>query len=257
MAEKKKEKQSFTTPKGTLLFASIKEIDYGTEDYPCKEGRFKVTLSLPKKEAKVLLGKLEAEIDNAKEAAQEAFEDLKPQTRKKLGEMRFNDVAQEEYDADENPTGNYRFVFRTSAFYKTKDGTEKKKTVPVFDSLNQPVKLPDEIGNGSIGRIAFTVSPYFVEGTGVGGLSLYLNAIQLVDYQRPGERSAEAYGFEVDEEDGFVASQVEGDADDAANDDDDDAVEEAPKRPAKAKGKKAVKPSEDEDEEDDDNGGDF
>lgn len=253
MAEKKKEKQSFTTPKGTLLFASIKEIDYGTEDYPCKEGRFKVTLSLPKKEAKVLLGKLEAEIDQAKDAAQDAFEDLKPQTRKKLGEMRFNDVAQEEYDADENPTGNYRFVFRTSAFYKTKDGTEKKKTVPVFDSLNQPVKLPDEIGNGSIGRIAFTVSPYFVEGTGVGGLSLYLNAIQLVDYQRPGERSAEAYGFEVDEEDGFVASQV--DEEDEAEEDND--TEEASKRPAKGKGKKAVKASEDEDEEDEDNGGDF
>lgn len=248
----KEKKPTYTTPKGELLFAHIVEVDYGTEDYPCEEGRYCCTLVLPKKDAKVLLARLEDEIASAKEFAEEAFEELKPATKKKFGEMRFNEICEDEYDEDENPTGRVKLRFRTSAFLKKKDGTKVKRKVPIFDTLAQPVKLTEELGNGSIAKIAFTTAPYFVDGTGVGGLALYLNAIQLLKLVTYGERSAEDYGFEAEDNDeyGFTADDVSpsNDTDDAGDDatEGDNEEQEAPKSSKKGHASKSkMKPSED------------
>ena len=78
--------------------------------------------------------------------------------------------------------------------------------------MQQPVKLSDEPGNGSVIRVAFCCAPYFVEGQGMGGLSLYLNAVQIIRLNTSGERSASDYGFGA-EEGGFTSEGM----DDAAS----------------------------------------
>ena len=193
-------KKSYTTPKGELLFTNIVNVDYGTEQYPCHEGRFRTTLCMSPEEAQKLIDKLGTEIDKAKEFAEGKFEDLKPATKKKLGAMRFNLPGDEEYDRDGNATGRIKFNFRTGAFYENRNGEKMQRKIAVFDTMAQPVHLKNDPGNGTVAKISFTCSPYFVEGTGVGGLTLWLNAVQILKLVEQGERTAESYGFEAEED---------------------------------------------------------
>lgn len=193
-------KKSYATPKGEMLFTNIVNVDYGTEQYPCHEGRFRTTLCMTPEDAQKLLHKLDDEIERAKEFAEDKFENLKPATKKKLGSMRFNTPGEEEFDRDGNPTGRIKFNFRTGAFYENRKGEKMQRKIAVFDTMAQPVHLKEEPGNGTVAKISFTCSPYFVEGTGVGGLTLWLNAVQIIKLVEQGERTAESYGFAAEED---------------------------------------------------------
>lgn len=231
MAKNDKPKRNrYTSPKGEALFASVVNVDYGTEQYPNPKGGYKLTLALESAAADKLRGMLAEEIDMARNIAEDKFQELKPATRKKLGSMTFNELGVEEYDKDDQPTGRILFRFKTSAFYEKRDGTKMQRKVPLFDSMMQPVLLKEEPGNGSLVRVAFTCAPYFVEGQGAGGLSLYLDAVQIIKLNLFGGRSASDYGFgEEDVDGGFNAADVKDDeaaqatpSEDSADDDDGD-----------------------------------
>ncbi len=231
MAKNDKPKRNrYTSPKGEALFASVVNVDYGTEQYPNPKGGYKLTLALESAAADKLRGMLAEEIDMARNIAEDKFRELKPATRKKLGSMTFNELGVEEYDKDDQPTGRILFRFKTSAFYEKRDGTKMQRKVPLFDSMMQPVLLKEEPGNGSLVRVAFTCAPYFVEGQGAGGLSLYLDAVQIIKLNLFGGRSASDYGFgEEDVDGGFNAADVKDDEaaqatppEDSADDDDGD-----------------------------------
>lgn len=231
MAKNDKPKRNrYTSPKGEALFASVVNVDYGTEQYPNPKGGYKLTLALESAAADKLRGMLAEEIDMARNIAEDKFRELKPATRKKLGNMTFNELGVEEYDKDDQPTGRILFRFKTSAFYEKRDGTKMQRKVPLFDSMMQPVLLKEEPGNGSLVRVAFTCAPYFVEGQGAGGLSLYLDAVQIIKLNLFGGRSASDYGFgEEDVDGGFNAADVKDDeaaqatpSEDSADDDDGD-----------------------------------
>lgn len=231
MAKNDKPKRNrYTSPKGEALFASVVNVDYGTEQYPNPKGGYKLTLALESAAADKLRGMLVEEIDMARNIAEDKFRELKPATRKKLGSMTFNELGVEEYDKDDQPTGRILFRFKTSAFYEKRDGTKMQRKVPLFDSMMQPVLLKEEPGNGSLVRVAFTCAPYFVEGQGAGGLSLYLDAVQIIKLNLFGGRSASDYGFgEEDVDGGFNAADVKDDeaaqatpSEDSADDDDGD-----------------------------------
>ena len=203
-----KKRISYATPKGSLLFAHIVTPDYGTEKYPNPEGSFSVNLILSAADSDKLKAKLANEIAEAKELTKERFASLKPAVRAKFGKPNFSDICVEEYDKDDNPTGNYRWRFKTGAFVVDKNtGRKRERSVPIFDSMNQKVTLKEEPGNGSVAKVSFVASPYFVDGQAMGGLSLYLNAVQIIKLNKAGERRVEDYGF-AEEEDGFVGSNA-------------------------------------------------
>jgi hypothetical protein len=209
-----KKRISHATPKGSLLFAHLVSPDFGTEKYPNPEGSFSVNLILSAAESDKLKAKLADEIAEAKELTKERFASLKPAVRAKFGKPNFSDLCVEEYDKNDEPTGNYRWRFKTAAFVTDRNtGRKRERSVPVFDSMNQKVTLKEEPGNGSVAKVSFVASPYFVDGQAMGGLSLYLNAVQIIKLNKAGERSAEDYGF-AEEEDGFVCSNTK-----TANDD--------------------------------------
>ena len=195
MAKNDKPKRNrYTSPKGESLFASVVDVDYGTEQYPNPKGGYKITLAL------------------------------------ESAAVTFNELGVEEYDKDDQPTGRVLFRFKTSAFYEKRDGTKMRRKVPLFDSMMQAVSLKEEPGNGSLVRVAFTCAPYFVEGQGAGGLSLYLDAVQIIKLNLFGGRSASDYGFDEEDVDGgFSAADVKdeddapeaGPSEDAADDDGD------------------------------------
>ena len=145
----KKKRTTYATPKGESLFAHLVNVDYGTEQYPDEKGSFNVTLALDADAAAKLDDLIAHEVDAARAEAEEKFDGLKPQTKKKFGEVKFNEVGPEEYDREGNPTGRRLFRFKTGAFYENRQGVKVQRKVPLFDSMQQPVKLPDEPGNGS------------------------------------------------------------------------------------------------------------
>ena len=192
----------YTSPKGEALFAHVVHVDYGTDQYPNPAGAYNIMLALDEDDADKLRTMLAPELEAAQAFADEKFAALKPAVRTKLGGSKFNELGMDEYDKDETPTGRVLFRFKTNAFYENRQGVRVQRKVPLFDAMQQPVKLTDEPGNGSIIRVAFTAGPYFVDGTGTGGLTLYLDALQVVKLNKQGERSASDYGF-GEEEGGF------------------------------------------------------
>lgn len=202
----KKKRNRYTSPKGTALFAHVVDVFYGTEKYPNPKGEYSITLSLDAADADKMEALLTTDLKEAVAFADEAFAEMKPASQKRLGEVKMADFGPEEYDKDGNPTGNRLFRFKTAAFYE-KNGKKIQRKIALFDSMQQPVKLKEEPGNGSVVRAAFTAVPYFVEGTGAGGLTLYLDALQIVKLNKYGERSATDYGFGAEEE-GFTGADV-------------------------------------------------
>ena len=218
MAQDKK-RTRYTSPKGDALFGHIVEVDYGTEKYPDPKGSYNITLALDPDEAAALDAMLADEVEAARAHTEEKFDALKPQAKKKFGTPTFNEPGPEEYDKEGVPTGRRLYRFKTSAFYEKRDGSTVQRRVPLFDSMQQPVKLTEEPGYGSTIRVAFTTAPYFVDGQGMGGLSLYLDAIQIIRLLKAGERAASDYGFGA-EEGGFTHDELERDARPAAQGDD-------------------------------------
>jgi hypothetical protein len=85
-----------------------------------------------------------------------------------------------ERDADAEPSGITAFTFSTSTSFS--DGKPKK--ISVYNSANPPsrINLGDKkIGNGSKGAISGKMQRY-EKGKDVG-ISLFLNAVQLVDFK--------------------------------------------------------------------------
>lgn len=204
MAQKQNKQPTFTTPRGIFLFPHLVEPDYGTEEYPKPEGEYNVTLKLTAREAQPLIDKLEALHQEAVALGEEKFNELKPQQKKKLGELSVNELYTEEYDKEtEEPTGNLLFKFKTKASgtnKKTGKGWERK--LPVFDAKGKPF-TPESIWGGTEGKISFTAMPYFVPALGMAGVTFYLNAVQVLELRSGAGASADAFGF--GEEDGFEA----------------------------------------------------
>jgi hypothetical protein len=204
MADKKPKNFTGTTPKGTFRYPSLAKPDYGTKDYPNPDGAYKVDLILSEDEAQPLIKDLTPAYNKAMEEAEEEFKGLPVATRKKLKEVTKNDLYTIEYDKEtEEPTGNLIFRFKMKASGTRKDKTTWSAKPALFDAKGKPLLKVPEIWGGTIGKISFEAVPYFVSGTGAAGLSLRLQAAQIIELRSGSQRDAGAYGF--GEEDGFEA----------------------------------------------------
>jgi hypothetical protein len=206
MTDKKKPTKG-TTPKGVFKFPNLINPDYGTEEFPKKGGEFNVRLILEGAEAQALIDKLQPEMDKALTEAEEKFAQLPVATRKKLKAVTPNDFYTEVFDKEtEEPTGQFEFRFKTSASGTNKRGEKWTRTVPIFDAKGKPAKNIKAIWGGTVGKIAYSVSPYFVAGSGAAGITLYLDAVQIIELSAGDSRNASEYGF--GEEEGFDATEA-------------------------------------------------
>ena len=206
MTDKKKPTKG-TTPKGVFKFPNLIKPDYGTKEFPKKDGEFNVRLILEGEEAQALIDKLQPEMDKALAEAEEKFAQLPVATRKKLKAVTPNDFYTEVFDKEtEEPTGQFEFRFKTSASGTNKKGEKWTRTVPIFDAKGKPAKNLKAIWGGTVGKVAYSVSPYFVAGSGAAGITLYLDAVQVIELSAGGSRNASEYGF--GEEDGFDATEA-------------------------------------------------
>src|SRR5699024_3019131 len=91
-----------------------------------------------------------------------------------------------------------------------------------FDAKGKPMlKVPD-IWGGTVGKVSFSfvTDGYFIPGTGACGISLQLEAVQIIDLVSAGQRSADDYGF--GEEEGYEHDDEAFKADASEDEDEDD-----------------------------------
>ena len=166
------------TPKGMAMYPYLKN----PETYEGNEIGYTIQLILSEKDTKSFIAILEKELSVAQ------AETFKGKKWARTPHLSYR----------ENSDGDIVFKFKTKHVIKTKAGDEIKRTVPIFDSKGKPIDV--SIGNGSIVRLAYTIIPYHKSSTN-NGLTLYLDAVQvinLVEYQGT-HSTAEAFGFEEEE----------------------------------------------------------
>ncbi len=213
MADNKKRPQNpkFTSPKGKFKYPRVNEPDMGNAEYPKPNGEYSVQLVLTTDEAKPLIDKLQPIHAKAVEDGAVEFAALAPQARKKLKDITVNDLFSTEFDKEtEEETGNLIFKFKMTASGVSKKTGKKWSRKPViFDAKGTPMTNAPSIWGGSIGKVAFEASPYFIKGTAAVGVSLRMNAVQVIELVSGQGKDASDYGF--GEEEGFTHTEDEKD----------------------------------------------
>jgi hypothetical protein len=228
MADAKKPKfVKMTTPRMTLKFPKLSAPDYGSKDYPKPDGEYstKATLKADSPEAKAFIKALTPHYDAAVAKAEEEFKALKVETRKKLGKVNMNDMFTTLYDQEtEEPTGEIEFKFAMKASGELKKGPKAGKrwerSPDIFDAKGLPMRKVPDIWGGTVARISFEIQPYFIPGTGAGGLKLALAGVQVIDLVSGGQRDAGSHGF--GEEDGYTHEDSSDDTDNSETQSDED-----------------------------------
>lgn len=201
-----------TSPAGVFKYPKLSEVDYGTDQYPKKDGEYSTRLVLPadSNEAKAFVKALEVHVKNAMAYADEEFAKLPVASRKKLGKPKMADLFTVVYDKEtEQPTGEIEFKFSMKAGGEIKRGPRQgqrwsRKPV-IFDSQGNRLDPVPAIWSGTVGKVRFQISPYFIAAEGKGGLSFRLVAAQIKELVTAGEsRGAADMGFDTDG-DGYVA----------------------------------------------------
>lgn len=103
---------------------------------------------------------------------------------------------------EEEEDGSYTFKFKMKA--ERPDGSDRKPKI--FDAKGTKVRDGLKIGGGSTLRVNATASAYNAP-FGIG-VTLYLNAIQLLKLESWGANSADDFGFDSDES-GFSADEAD------------------------------------------------
>ena len=194
---------TFTTPPVTFVWPRLGEADTKFK----AEGEFSVKLREAQAKIQPLIDKLQPLHDAAVSAGREAYDAMPVAARKKLeakgGGFSINPLFNVVYDEEtEEPTGDIEMNFKrvASGTYKTGKKTGQKWTakVDVFDAKMKPMD-GKKVWGGTVGKIRFEVSEYFIPGTGACGLSLRLLAAQIIELQSGGQRDASSYGFGQEE----------------------------------------------------------
>lgn len=230
MAEKKKRKPVLITPRGVFKYTHLNKPDFGTKQFPKKDGEFSVTLRLDKDDPKTaaFIEKIEAMMPEFEEEANELFDNASPKVKakwkqKKITEPDFQPFYQDELDDDGDPTGTLLFRFKTKAsFEDRKTGKTVEKVVPLLDGKGEmiPAKKRPTVYAGTEGKVAFTVGMSFIPDEAKAFVTFYLSEVKILKLAASmGGRSA----FEDDDEESDFSSddldETEDDTDDKADDD--------------------------------------
>lgn len=190
------------TPIGIAVYPKLNVPDTKFND----RGVYSTKLRLTKEEAAPLMEKIDALIE---EAFDEALNNAStPLAKKKV--KKADTPYHVEEDDQGNVTGCILFNFKKVASGVTKDGREWKFVCPVYDAKLKPVDLTKvNIGGGSLIKVAYSASPFNVPAIGIG-VTLRLEAVQVLEAKSFGQRDASGFGFSTEEDyDGVEQADAE------------------------------------------------
>lgn len=104
-------------------------------------------------------------------------------------------------------TGALMVAAKMKAVFKNKKTGETVSRKPViFDAKGKQLTSPPEIWGGTEGKIAVTAAPYHMESSNTIGVTLYLDAFQIIKLVSRGAGDAKSMGFA--EEEGYEGSDA-------------------------------------------------
>jgi hypothetical protein len=205
---KRKPLEKFRTPIGTAVYPRLNAPD--TKYIP--DGEYSAKIRLSEEDAAPLVARIEELI-----AAKFEEEKARLVEEKKMAAAKTLKLTSKPYkpvfDAEGEETGEVEFNVKMKAQYTTKDGTVVKMTPRLFDASTPPQPLAPsvQVWGGSQIKVAGEFNPF---ATAIGvGISLRLNAVQVIKLVSGSSKgdSADAFGF-AGESDGYQ-SAVEKDND--------------------------------------------
>ncbi len=193
-------KETLISPAGRALYPKLHEPDTKFK----KDGEYSVKLLLTEADAKPLL-------EMCEKLRQQAFDDEVAKVKAEKPKMSLDkikekiDIAELPIKPYEDPetgeeTGEYQINFKMLASgVSKKTGKPWSRRPAIFDSRNQPVNPAKvHIWGGSVLKIAYSVEPFCTPALGAG-VSVRLEAVQIIELVSGGQRSAEGYGFGAQE----------------------------------------------------------
>lgn len=195
MAEKKKKLVKLTTPVGIAVWPKLNKPDTKFAKVG-EKGRYGLTLRLRHGDAAhdPFIASIKAQYDEAV-ATLTAANPPKPGKQPKIAEPPYAEV----FDEAGVPTGEIDFRFGMQAWVKPKDKEGWDQEPALFNAMGQDLgkcaKAP-RIGSGSTVVVNFSPNPFYTDGFGAG-LSLRLNAVQILELVEFGKGSAKQFGFEA------------------------------------------------------------
>lgn len=218
MAKKKYEK--ITSPIGRAMYPYLNTPDTKFKE----EGEYKVDLVMDKVEDAQFLGALK---NRAEKALEEAKVKLKEKNKiNKLNNISLYTPFEEIFDEEGNSTGTVKVKFKSKAQFKRNDGTVVNLSPDLFDAKGKPINRDEVIiYSGSELRCNFTPSNFYNPAGNLAGVSLRLNAVQVIELSEGNSAQASSYGFgAVDdgfsvEEADFGSSESSSDTEDSGGDD--------------------------------------
>lgn len=185
------------TPKGTARFPDLNKPDTKFK----AEGEFKVGMIFDDAGLEHIKGIIKEVLTIAKaEATARARKAGKEAKRADLPvRPEMKKVGPEEYEA----TGRTVVNFKSTASGKRQDGTSWERKIPLFDAKGKPTDVL--VSGGSTLRVAYKAVPW-VNPKCEYGVKLQIEAVKVIELVQYGERSADAYGFD-EEEEGYEAPE--------------------------------------------------
>lgn len=198
------------TPKGRAFFPALKTPDTKFQ----KDGEFHCRLVMGAAESADFRMWLQQQ---ANEAFEVAHRQLKGAAQKKV-KVQLPFKPEEDRETGEE-TGNYVFNFKQRATATRKDGSIIRFSVDVVDAHGRKLHANDvpDIGNGSILKTSFRLSPFYVPAQNVAGVSLRLAGVQIIELKQGSYDNTSVFG---DEGGGWSATNDKSVNEGAADDDD-------------------------------------
>lgn len=197
------------TPKGIASWPRLHEPDTKFK----KEGEYSIKLKLSGAAAAELNAVIEEAHEAAYEANKKAIAEAKAKEKnpKKRAEIkeRADLPCKELYENDE-PTGEYEFNFKMKASgVSHKTGKPWTRKPAVFNAKGKPLSAEEKqkVGGGSVVKVSYEISPFYTAALGAG-VSLRLEAVQVIELKSFSNRDANSYGF--GEEEGYEGEENEG-----------------------------------------------
>ena len=193
---------SGVTPVGTVVFSHLTEPDYTF----AKEGSYNVKLRLTEGDAMPLLEQAKALIDEELQSAKAACKTKLEVSKLKMAE---DLPIRAELDENAEPTGHYILGAKMAASGVTANGKEWTRKPVIYDARGRALDTSSlSIWSGSEIRVAYAMRAFNVPSLGIG-VSMRLEAAQVIKLVSGSQKTAEGYGFSV-VEDGYEAEAPAG-----------------------------------------------
>ena len=189
----KVQKKRFTSPTGKAIYPRVNTADTKYD----ANGKYSIKLALSKEEPST---------QKLADFIQKRYDDYIARVTAEAKGKRVQSNPppfDDEYDTDGNETGNILFNFSSIA-----SGTNKKtgkswaRKIDLFDAKGKVTDV--DIWSGSEVKVAFTMREYL--GGKTHGLTLDLEAVQVIELVNGSSQSASAGQYGFGEEDGFEDS---------------------------------------------------